>query len=244
MILPRPTKKAIARVYENDYLNKRHQPQAGVDCRIRYSKEYRPIVFAEYKMSLTDLGIKKSLVKSVLDFGCADGVFLEFCRDYFNAKTKLYGTDISEPLLAQARKNGWDVFPLSQLDSLTMKFDLITLWDVIEHVEEPQAVLAGLIKLLKPQGRIVLETPRFGLLGELLGEDWEHLLPVQHLSLASKKGMEELVGRVGLKIDKYCSFGSNSPSVAVAQPQKRVFDQLAKKLDFGHVQILSLKLAK
>jgi SAM-dependent methyltransferase len=122
-----------------------------------------------------------------------------------------------------------------------MKFDLITLWDVIEHVEEPTVVIAKLKKLLKPGGKIFMETPRFGLLGELYGENWPHLLPVQHLSVASKEGMEKMAKRTGMIIDTYCSIGANAPSVAVPQPYKRVFDQLAKKLGFGDVQILSLK---
>src|SRR3989344_2331092 len=140
MILPRPSKKEITEMYETNYLNKKHQPHAGVDCRIRYSKEYRSTVFSEYKKSLEDLSIKKN-TKFILDFGCADGVFLEFCKDYFSSNTKLYGTDMSENLLDQARKSGWNVFSLKDIDNIENKFDLITLWDVIEHVEDPSAVI-------------------------------------------------------------------------------------------------------
>lgn len=228
-------------VYENDYLNKRLQPHTGVDSRIRYAKEYRPTVFAEYALSLADLGIKKEGIKSILDFGCADGVFLEFCKKHFNSSTKLWGTDLSEEMLAQARKNGWNVFPLDEVDKLKTTFDLITLWDVIEHVEDPWAIISQLKSLLSPKGKIVIQTPRFGLLGELAGEQWPHLLPVQHLSVASKEGMQELIRRQGLVIESYASFGANAPSPVVAQPYKRIFDQLAKKLDFGEVQILSVR---
>jgi 2-polyprenyl-3-methyl-5-hydroxy-6-metoxy-1,4-benzoquinol methylase len=240
MILPRPSKAEIIDIYENDYLNKRLQPHPGVDCRVRYSKNYRPTVFAEYEMSLNDLFIDKKKTKTILDFGCADGVFLEFCKKHFNSTTKLYGTDLSEKMLAQAKKNGWNVFPLEQTSTINMKFDLITLWDVIEHLEDPITVISMLKKLLTPTGRIVLETPRFGVLGELYEENWPHLLPVQHLSIASTEGMEKFARRVGLRLDKYVSFGSNAPSVLVPQPYKRVFDKLAKKLNFGDVQILSL----
>ncbi len=240
MILPLPSKKEITKVYENDYLTQRHQPHPGVDCRIRYAKEYRPTVFAEYALSLEDVHVKKKETKSILDFGCADGVFLEFCKDYFNPGTKLYGTDLSKDLLAQARKNGWNVFPLEETSKVTMKFDLITLWDVIEHVKDPPAVLAMLKKMLAPKGRIFLETPRAGLLGELYGDKWPHLLPVQHIGLASKEGVEKLAERMGLAIDSYRTFGANAPSSHVPQPYKGVFDKLAKKLEFGDVQILTL----
>lgn len=241
MILPRPSKAVIREIYEDDYLNKRLQPHPGVDCRIRYSPKYRSTVFSEYELSLKDLKIDKKGIKSILDFGCADGVFLEFCKKYFNSNTKLYGTDLSERMLDQAKNNGWNVFSLKDLETLTMKFDLITLWDVIEHLEDPEIVISELKKMLTPTGRIFLETPRFGILGELYGDNWPHLLPVQHLSLASKEGMEMFAARMGLEIERYCSFGANAPSVVVPQPYKKVFDQLAKRLGFGDVQILSLR---
>lgn len=241
MILPRPSEKLIRKVYENDYLNKRLQPHTGVDSRIRYSKEYRPTVFAEYELSLADLGIKKAAVKSILDFGCADGVFLEFCKMHFASTTKLYGTDISEHLLGQAKDNGWNVVPLRDLEKLGRTFDLITLWDVIEHLDDPGAVIARLKKLLSARGRILLQTPRVGTLSEEFEEHWSHLLPVQHLSLASKEGMLAFARRKGFIIEKHMSFGGNAPSSAVPQPYKGAYDRLAKKLDFGDVQLVSLK---
>lgn len=241
MILPRPSSALIRKVYETDYLNKKLQPHTGVDSRIRYSKAYRPTVFSEYALTLADLGVRKQDVRSILDFGCADGVFLEFCKTHFGSRTKVYGTDISASMLEQARRNGWNVFLLDEIDSLPMRFDLITLWDVIEHVADPGAVIRKLSKLLAPNGRILIQTPRFDELGELFGEHWAHLLPVQHLSVASKKGMQTLIRRMGLVIEAHHSFGAHAPSTAVAQPYKRVFDQLAKKLDFGDVQIVSVR---
>lgn len=244
MILPRPSKKLIKKVYENDYMHKKLQPHVGVDSRIRYSKEYRPTVFAEYAMSLRDLEVKPREVRSILDFGCAGGIFLEFCKKYFSPQTILYGADISEDMLGQAKKDGWNVMHINDIPKLKKKFDLITLWDVVEHVEDPASVISGLKRFLNPRGRILLETPRFGVLGEFSGKNWPHLLPVQHLSVASKEGMQKLVRRIGLKIDKHRSFGANAPSSIVPQPYKKIFDQVAKKLDFGDVQILTLTSEK
>lgn len=241
MILPRPSKKLLQKVYEDDYLNKRLQPHTGVDSRIRYSKTYRPTVYAEYILTLSDLGVTAKKVHSVLDFGCADGVFLEFAKTYFAPTTKLVGADISVNMLAQAKQNGWDVFLVSELASRNQKFDLITLWDVIEHLTDPGTVFAQLKNCLNPGGVIVIQTPRVGELSELFGEHWPHLLPVQHVSLATKKGMEKFATRMGLSIQSHKSFGANAPAVAVPQPYKQAYDTLAKQLDFGDVQILSLK---
>ncbi len=240
MILPRPSQKAIKKVYEDDYLHKKLQPHTGVDSRVRYAKEYRPTVYAEYKLSLDDLKVQPRTVKSVLDFGCADGVFLEFCKTYFAPKTELWGTDISESLLDEARQKGWQVVPLTALSKLEKKFDLITLWDVIEHIPDPERVLRELKKLLTPKGLLVIQTPRFGSLAEQFGDTWPHLLPVQHLSVASKEGMVQCARRANLVLKAYKSFGANAPASQVAERYKRAYDTLAKKLDFGDVQIVSL----
>ena len=241
MILPRPHQKIIKQVYEDDYLNQRLQPHIGVDSRIRYAKEYRSTVYKEYELSLNDLKVSPAEVKSVLDFGCADGVFLEFCKTFFPNNTELYGTDISVHMLAQARENGWNVFPLAKLPTLHRKFDLITLWDVAEHLADPDKVIAELKKFLTPKGRILIQTPRFGMLAELHGQHWPHLLPVQHLSVASKEGMSRLAKRLKLAVEVHKSFGANAPSSHVQQPYKQIYDQLAKKLDFGDVQIVKLR---
>lgn len=239
-VLPLPSARAIQRVYEDDYLNKRLQPHVGVDCRKRYAASYRPTVFKEYEWSLTDLKIQPRIIRSVLDVGCADGVFLDFARAYFSRATRLVGTDISETLLSKARRKGWSVFPASELSVHGGRYDLITLWDVLEHTPEPFAMMRQLVPLLTPHGSLMIQTPRVGDVAQLFGETWPHLLPVQHLSLASKDGMAALAKRSELSITCHISFGANAPSEKVPQPYKRYYDQLAKKFDFGEVQLVRL----
>lgn len=80
MILPRPSKRQIAKVYEDGYRNKRLQPHAGVDNRLRYAKTYRPTVFAEYELSLIDLGIKKRAYSRYLTSVVPTAFFLSFVK--------------------------------------------------------------------------------------------------------------------------------------------------------------------
>jgi len=242
MMSPRPSQREIKKFYESGYRNKIQAH--GIDYRLRYSKKYQPTVFNGYLLSLIDVGISKAHLDSVLDFGCADGSFLEFAKKYFGQKTVLYGTDVSDEMMDVARKRGLNVSPLHALESLGRKFDIIILWDVIEHIENPKKVIALLKKMLTPKGRIVIQTPRVGELAYALSENWEHLLPLQHINLASKNGMEQFAKRMRLEIILHKSFGANAPASAVKKPFKNVFDQLAKKLDFGSEQVLSLRKKK
>jgi 2-polyprenyl-3-methyl-5-hydroxy-6-metoxy-1,4-benzoquinol methylase len=241
MIIPRPPMSSINKIYSDSYQNKRLQPHPGVDNRVRYHKDYRAVVYEEYKRSLSDLGLLEQKPKSILDFGCGDGIFLEFCKKYYGEDLNVYGTDISDEMLADARRNGFNTFTVDAVLDSDMKFDLITMWDVIEHLLQPDVIMKKLSDLLLPEGRIAIQTPCFGVLGELLKEDWSHLLPVQHVSIASKKSMEFFADELGLCIDKTLSFGANAPASHVQQPYKKVFDLLVKKLDVGITQIVSLK---
>ncbi len=56
-------------------------------------------------------------------------------------------------------------------------FDLITLWDVIEHVNFPKETLEAAIKLLKPGGMLFLDTPSRQVLSYRLSEQFYRLIP-------------------------------------------------------------------
>lgn len=240
MIIPLPKDALLEKVYGENYRNRRLQPHAGVDNRIRYSSAYRSTVFKEYLMSLRDLGLDNGSFKAILDYGCADGIFLEFCKNHFS-RSELYGADVAKDMLEDARKKGFSVTHVNALSRWGKTFDFITLWDVVEHLPHPYTTLKELTKLLTKNGRILIQTPCFGIIGEVLGSNWEHLLPVQHVSIASKKSIEQLAKRLGFTIEKHITFGANAPVQKVHQPYKTLYDTLVKRLNIGSVQLVSLR---
>ncbi len=58
-------------------------------------------------------------------------------------------------------------------------FDLITLWDVIEHVDFPRETLESAIKLLKPGGMLFLDTPSREILSYRLSQQFYRFSPVK-----------------------------------------------------------------
>ena len=95
----------------------------------------------------------------LLDVGCGTGGFLkELCRD---SKWQAVGVDISERALETARQQGLTV-QCGELDSLHLpaaSFDVVTLWEVIEHVPNPRGMLLEIHRLLKPAGVLLMSTP-------------------------------------------------------------------------------------
>src|SRR3954465_6425240 len=79
-IHPYPDQSALAAYYNDKYLEKKCT--GSVSHLLRFSPEYRPTVFNEYAQSVADVGLTTPVILNarILDFGCADGIFLDWLR--------------------------------------------------------------------------------------------------------------------------------------------------------------------
>ena len=120
----------------------------------------------------------------VLDFGCGNGEFMCLAKSF---GWRVKGFDLDENAVSSARKSGLDVVHggVSNLaEEECGKYDLITLSHVIEHVYEPENLIQECLRLLKPGGRLWLETPNCRSLGlTLFGRYWRGLEPPRHIVL-------------------------------------------------------------
>lgn len=95
----------------------------------------------------------------LLDIGCGTGIFCNTARKY---GWEPLGIDEAEQAVAFAREHyGVDV-QLGNFETLKMDgmmFDLVTMWDVIEHSRDPRRLLDAAVRCLKPGGLIGLSTP-------------------------------------------------------------------------------------
>ncbi len=120
----------------------------------------------------------------VLDFGCGNGEFMSLSQSFgWQAK----GFDLDENAVSTAKKLNLDVVQggISDLiEEESDKYDLITLSHVIEHVYEQDKLIQECYRLLKPGGRLWLETPNCRSLGlSLFGKYWRGLEPPRHIVL-------------------------------------------------------------
>jgi len=93
--------------------------------------------------------------RRVLDFGAGSGVFVRVCRD---AGIDAVGVEQSEEAIARAR----DTLDVTLFERPPdERFDVITLWDVIEHLRDPVAVLAMLKDRLTAGGALFMTTGNF-----------------------------------------------------------------------------------
>lgn len=141
---------------------------------------------------------------SLLDVGFGSGAFLERAQSAgWNAK----GIDPDPTTVKNAQERGLNV-DQGTLETLTkeyQRFDAITLSHVIEHVHEPRETLDAAFRLLKPGGRLYIETPNIEAVGHMeYGRHWRGLEPPRHLTIFSWNALENMLTRIGFtKINKH-----------------------------------------
>jgi len=96
----------------------------------------------------------------ILDVGCGTGANLIMLSKYGDAE----GVDISEDALAFCRDRGLDKVRLGAGEELPYEdntFDLVTAFDVVEHMDDDLAGLREMRRVLRPGGRVLLFVPTF-----------------------------------------------------------------------------------
>lgn len=99
--------------------------------------------------------------KRVLDIGCGGGLFLSKMK---TAGADVLGIELSDTRAYYAKtKHGFEVVKRTIEDEYWREFhgtfDVVTLWDVIEHVNYPLATLRAAADMLKPGGILLIDTP-------------------------------------------------------------------------------------
>ena len=140
--------------------------------------------------------------KKLLDVGCGAGMFLN------QAKAKGWSVTGVEPSRKPsffAKSRGFSIYN-SIIEKAKIKpksFDAITLFQLVEHLENPINVLKKLRSLLKKDGLLMLTTPnRNSLMGHLLGKKWFGYYNYEHLFMFDKDSLKFALEKAGFKVIK------------------------------------------
>jgi 2-polyprenyl-3-methyl-5-hydroxy-6-metoxy-1,4-benzoquinol methylase len=145
--------------------------------------------------------MSKNISPSLLDFGCGNGEMLEVFDSTFNL---VMGLEPDSGARAIATQRGFKVVSdISDLENIKEKFDLITLFHVIEHIYNPIELLKKISSLLKPDGFLIIETPNSqdALLSLYECSEFENFTYWSHHPfLYSNKSLEILLNSVGFEM--------------------------------------------
>jgi len=139
---------------------------------------------------------------SALEIGCGDGFMLDALR---SLGWKVTGTERTSEMSRFAREHfGLTVY--SDQDSALPKderYDMIILFQVLEHLANPVHEINRYRQLLKPGGRIVIGVPNFtSWQSRYAGPNWFHLDVPRHLFHHSPESMQVLAKATGLAIQE------------------------------------------
>jgi SAM-dependent methyltransferase len=137
--------------------------------------------------------------RTLLDVGAYIGVFVE---EATKAGWNAMGVEPSAWCTKIAAEQGINVLQgtLDHPSLQAQQFDVITLWDVIEHVDDPPGELRKAYELLVPGGVVVIHTMNIdSLTAILMGKRWPWLLDM-HVNFFSKKSLCQLLESLGFHV--------------------------------------------
>lgn len=127
--------------------------------------------------------------RTLLDVGAHTGVFVEVAN---HAGWNSLGIEPSHWSVQMARKSGIELIEgtLASSNLPDNHFDVVTLWDVIEHLSDPMNELKQVFRVLKPGGWVVIHTMNIeSLFARLMGSRWPWFMEM-HLYYFSERTLQ------------------------------------------------------
>lgn len=215
-VTPRLQGQALLDVYDASYWNSQNPKQRGYADYAAEGALY--LKTFQKRMALVSRWLPPQA--RILDVGCAAGYFLRIAQQHGH---DVHGVELSAAIAVEAQQAlGQDRVHVGTLaeamrgkDYAERSFDLVTLWDVIEHIPTPQEVLQQVRTLIKPGGRLLLETQNVASRwARLLGRRWHHYKHDEHLFHFDPRTIRRLLDECGFRVleigsayaGKYVSF--------------------------------------
>lgn len=164
----------------------------------------------------------KSVTPSVLDIGCAMGPFLSAAND---SGWQVFGADISQDAVDYVQKNlnfpaVCTPFPEGNFETEfgVGKFDAVTMWYVIEHFQNLDAVLKKVSELVKPNGIFAFSTPSgSGVSARFNTRTFYEQSPSDHFSIWELNRVKGILARYGFEVIRITSTGIHPERFPVAK---------------------------
>lgn len=133
----------------------------------------------------------------ILDIGCGDGTFLS----HLSSAWEKWGYEPSALGQEQVKRKKDIRFFDMEAVSLDVLFDVVTLWQVFEHVDDPKALLAKIRLVLKKEGVLFISVPNFeSFQARLFRGRWFHLDPIRHIFHYSPIRLKQLLTDAGFDV--------------------------------------------
>ena len=228
---PRPEKDKLSEYYKSEnYISHTDSKESLFDKIYQVVKSY----MLQKKMNWIQQEKKSS--GSILDIGAGTGDFLLKAKEN---NWEVFGVEPNSNARNLASKKGLELREDSS-EFENGKFDVITMWHVLEHVPDLEVQIKELKRLLKPDGLLVIAVPNFKSYdAKVYKENWAAYDVPRHLYHFSQSSISKIFGKFGftLKFKKglmfdsfYVSLLSEKYKSGKPNPVKGVFTGLISNL--------------
>jgi SAM-dependent methyltransferase len=187
--------------------------------------------------------LDKDRHRRLLEIGSAYGFFLDMARNEFS---EVLGIDLTDEGVTHTREQL--KLPAVQGDFLQhdfgdSRFDVVCMWDTIEHLRRPDLYVEKIASLTEPGALLAVTTGDVqSLVARMRGAKWRMIIPPVHLHFFSKDTLTRLLKTHGFDVvyNRYCGYYRSASNVAYIiltqhRDRRRVFDwlQRARLLNWG-----------
>lgn len=152
---PRPSDDTIGQYYKSeDYVSHTNTKKGLINRLYHAVRSYT----LKKKLGLIESFVSRG---TILDYGCGTGMFLNTCKE---ADWKSFGFEPDSDARTIASKKGLSVFNTKESLALELgsaKFDVITLWHVLEHVTDLDDTLSFFKNHLSNKGTLIIAVPNY-----------------------------------------------------------------------------------
>jgi 2-polyprenyl-3-methyl-5-hydroxy-6-metoxy-1,4-benzoquinol methylase len=148
---PRPSDSEIGKYYKSEDYVSHSNTKKGLINRLYHMVRARTL---KQKLGLINQYVSRG---TILDYGCGTGMFLKTCAD---AGWKSFGFEPDSGAKKLAEEKGLSV-ATSKEALAGNKFDIISLWHVLEHVTDLDQTLRFFSKSITENGRLIIAVPNY-----------------------------------------------------------------------------------
>lgn len=171
--------------------------------------------------------------RSLLDVGCGVGIFIEVAK---SRGFDVWGVDINKNILHLVSKEIGSRIMINDFESfeINRKFDIITMWYVLEHLPDPEKIIAKVWNMLKYGGIFAVSTPNGDGASSRFNPEWYYsVVPKDHIFEFSPKSLSLLLSRNGFKVVRVINTGFHPERIVKVWGLRELFGLYQKIFNVG-----------
>jgi 2-polyprenyl-3-methyl-5-hydroxy-6-metoxy-1,4-benzoquinol methylase len=196
---PRPPASDIGKYYASDeYISHTNKGNNPINLAYKMARTFA----LRSKVNLINT-ITKNKKGRLLDYGCGTGHFLHAITKNGWKTVGLEPDKDARNLARQQTPNSKIYKSLYNIETSEKKFNIITLWHVLEHIHDLNDTLQTLKSRLKQKGKLVVAVPNISSLdAQLYKQHWAAYDVPRHLYHFNQEAMKTLMLKHGMKVKK------------------------------------------